>query len=163
MNSFKKNRRGFLLAEETLKIIVAVICMVFLVYILIAVYNSKTSANKIEDAKDILSRIETIVSFLEEGAIESQDVLNPKGWHLYSFVGEEKPNSCLGNNCLCICDNVIINAISSQAKKCDSKGACISIVNLGAPEIDLEIIGAEEPLFIGIRKQNENIYIGELK
>lgn len=163
MNSFKKNRRGFLLAEETLKIIIAVICIVFLVYILVAVYNSKTSANKIESAKDMLSRIETIISSLEEGEIESQDVLNPKGWHLYSFVGEEKPNSCLGNNCLCICDNALIKMIKSQAKKCDDDGACLTISNLAAPEIDLEIIGSEEPLFIGIRKQNGNIFIGELK
>jgi len=163
MNKIIKNKRGFLLAEETLKILVAVICLVFLSYILIGLYNSNTSAKKFDEAKNVLSRIETIILSLDEGAIESQDIPYPKGWHLYSFVGEEKPNSCLNGNCLCICDNVLIEAIKSQAKKCDEKGVCLVVPNLATSDMDLEIIGAEELLRIGIKKQNEEILIGELK
>jgi len=152
-----------MLGEETLKIIVAVICIVFLVYILVAIYNSNSSSEKIEEAKNILSRIETIVSFLEEGEIENQDLPNPEGWHLYGFVDNEKPNSCLNNNCLCICDNVLIEFIKSQAKKCDEKGTCLIIPNLVTSGLDLEIAGTEELLFIEIKKQNDEILIGELK
>ena len=54
MDNFNKNKRGFLLAEETLKIIIAVICIVFLVYILVAVYNSHSADKKIEQAKEVL-------------------------------------------------------------------------------------------------------------
>jgi len=163
MNKIIKNKRGFLLAEETLKILVAVICLIFLSYILIALYNSNTSAKKLDEAKNVLSRVETIILSLNEGTIESQDIPYPKGWHLYSFIGEEKPNSCLNSNCLCICDNVLIEAIKSQAKKCDEKGACLVVPNLVTADMDLEIIGAEELLRIGIKKQNEEILIGELK
>jgi hypothetical protein len=163
MNNLKKDRKGFLLGEETLKILVAVICIVFLVYILVAIYNSNTSAKKIEDAKNVLSRIEAIISSLEEGAIERQDVPNPEGWHLYSFIGEEKPNSCLNDNCLCICANSLIEIITSQAKKCDDKGSCLVISNLATSELDLKITSADELLFIGIKKQNGKILIGELK
>lgn len=161
MNTF--NKRGFLLAEETIKIIIAVICIVFLIYILVAIYNSNTSAKQIDEAKNVLSRIETIIFSLQEGAIERQDVPNPDGWHLYSFIGAEKPDSCLNDNCLCICDNVLIKAISSQEKKCDSKGACLVISNLATPNLDLEIKGPKELLFIGIKEQNGGILIEQVK
>ncbi|MEK6832507.1 MAG: hypothetical protein AABY32_00540 [Nanoarchaeota archaeon] len=163
MNNFKKNRKGFMLAEETLKMVVAVICIIFLIYILVAVYNSNASAKKIEEAKDILLRIEGIVNNLEEGAIENQDIPNPKGWHLYSFIGEEKPNSCLNDNCLCICDSILIKMIKSQEKKCDEKGACLAISNLATAELDLKIRNVDELLFIRIKKQDGGILIGELK
>jgi hypothetical protein len=163
MNNFKKNKKGFMLGEETLKIIVAVICIVFLVYILVAIYNSNNSAKKIEDSKNVLARIGTIASSLEEGEIENQDIPNPEGWHLYSFIEEKKPNSCLNENCLCICDNVLIKKISSQEKKCDEKGACLIMPTLSTLNMDLEIRGVDELLFIGIKKQNGEILIGELK
>jgi len=163
MSNFKKNKKGFMLGEETLKIIVAVICMIFLIYLLGAIYSSNISAKKIEEARDVLSRIESIVSSLEEGGIENQDIPNPKGWHLYSFVDKEKPNSCLNENCLCICGNSFIEMIKSQSKKCDEDGACLTISNLITPDINLEIKGSDEFLFIEIKKQNEKISVGELK
>jgi hypothetical protein len=163
MNAFIKNKRGFLLAEETLKIIVAVICIIFLVYILVSIYNSNTSAKKIEEAKDVLLRVETIVTALTEGEIESQDVSNPQGWHIYTFTEEIKPNSCLNENCLCICDNSLIKQLKSQAKQCDDKGTCIIIPSLATSGLDLKINNADDLLFIGIRKQNNQIFVGELK
>jgi hypothetical protein len=163
MINFKRDKKGFMLAEETIKILVAVICIIFLVYILVAIYNSNSSAKKIEDAKDVLARIELITSSLKEGAVENQDIPNPDGWHLYSFIGEEKPNSCLNDNCLCICDNVLIKMFKSQAKKCDEKGTCLAISNLATDNLDLKINGADKLLFIGIKKQNGEILIEELK
>jgi hypothetical protein len=163
MNNFKMNKKGFMLGEETLKILVAVICIIFLVYILIAIYNSNSSAKKIEDAKGVLARIEVIISSLEEGTVENQDIPNPEAWHLYSFTGEEKPNSCAGENCLCICDNTLIKMFKSQAKKCDEKGACLVVSNLATSNLDLKIKSADELLFIGIKKQDGGIFISELK
>ena len=89
MENFNKNKKGFLLAEETLKIIIAVICLIFLVYLVVMIYNSSTSEKKIEEAKGALSRIDTIISSLDEGVFESQDILAPSGWYLYSFVEQE--------------------------------------------------------------------------
>jgi hypothetical protein len=164
MGKFNRNRKGFMLAEETIKIIIAVICILFLIYILVAVYNANTSAKKIDDAKAVLSRIETIVSFLEEGTIERQDIPNPIGWSIYSFIGEEKPNSCAGENCLCICDSVSsINIFASQAGRCDNKGACINIPKLATPNLELKIENGDNLLFIGIKKQNGDILISKIK
>jgi len=156
-----RNKKGFLLAEETIKIIIAAICIIFLVYILVSVYNSSTSVKKIEQAKEVLIQTDSLMISLAEGGAISQDVLNPVGWHLYTFIGEDKPNSCLGENCLCICANLLVELINSQAEKCDDKGSCILVSNLGTSDLDLKIASSTEPLFIEIKKQGGQIFIGE--
>jgi hypothetical protein len=163
MKMFKKNKRGFLLAEETLKIIIAVICILFLVYLLVALYNSNSAEKKILEAKDVLSRTSSIISSLGDGESENQDIPNPKGWHLYSFVGEEKPNSCLNDNCLCICGATLIKQLKSQASKCDKEGTCLVVERLAATEIDYKISSAGNLLFIEIKKQNGRIFVEEAK
>ncbi len=152
------NRKGFFLAEETLKIIVAVICIVFLAFFVVSLYNSKTGANKIKDAEENLDRIKLIVSSLAEGGVQKQDIPNPKGWHIYSFTEEQKPNSCLGNNCLCICADSLIEQIKSQAKRCDDKGSCLVIQNLESKNLDIKI-----NTFVIIKKLDGKILIGEQK
>jgi hypothetical protein len=160
---FKKNKRGFLLAEETLKIIVAVICILFLVYLLVALYNSNSAEKKIQEAKEVLSRTDSIISSLGDGGSERQDIPNPKGWHLYSFVGQEKPNSCLNDNCLCICGATLIEKLKSQSSKCDNDGTCLVVQRLAIAEIDLKINGADNLLFIEIKKQNGRVFVEESK
>lgn len=162
MGNFNKNKKAFLLAEETLKIIIAVICILFLAYILIAIYNSQTANKKIEEAKSSLERVGEIASSLKEGEIESQDISNPKGWHIYSFVGQKKPNSCLNQNCLCICSDALVEKINSQEKKCDKYGSCLIIENLATANLDLKIRDTSNLLFIGIRRQGDKILVGRV-
>lgn len=161
MDTFSYNKKGFLLAEETLKVIIAIICILFLAYLLIALYNSYTADKKIEQAKTDLSRMETIISSLGEGQKASQDFSDPEGWHLYSFSGSEKPNSCLNTNCLCICQKSLIRRITSQATKCDNRGTCLVVPNLAGAAIDLKISGPGNELFIDIMKQSNRILIEE--
>lgn len=163
-----ENKKGFLLAEETLKIIIAVICIIFLVYLLAALYNSHTSDKKLTQAKEILlgtdedSRsIESIILSLKEGEDEVKDISNPSGWHLYSFVEQEKPNSCLNQRCFCICEKPLIEKITSRAEKCDDKGVCLIVPNLAASEIDLKIGSGKKALFLEIKKQNGKVFIEE--
>jgi competence protein ComGC len=165
MENFSKNKKGFLLAEETVKIIVAIICILFLIFILLAIYNSSTSGAKLQQAKDVLARTQAIMSALKEGESENQDMPNPTGtlltsWHLYSFVEQLKPNSCLNEKCLCICENALI---AKQAEKCDKDGACIVVSNLAAAKIELKITGADPLLFINVKKQNSKIFIEKAK
>ncbi|MGY4884683.1 MAG: hypothetical protein ACP5NZ_03860 [Nanobdellota archaeon] len=156
-------KKGFLLAEETLKMIIALVCIVFLVYLLIALYNSHTADKKIEEARATLSSIESIINTLNDGQTLKQDILDPEGWHLYSFPGQEKPNSCLNSRCLCICERSLIEVIKSQSSKCDKKGACLVINSLADSEVDLKITGKNDVLFIDITKQSNRVFIGESK
>lgn len=159
MKNIINDKRGFLLAEETLKILIAVICIVFLVYLLVAVYNSHTSEKKAEEARKSLSSIETIVSSLEEGGSRRQDIGEPRGWHIYTFVEQEKPNSCLNTRCVCICEKASIKLLNSQAEKCDKEGACLVMSRLAASQVDFKIEGAKNLLFLEIKKQNERIFL----
>lgn len=163
MRNFKKDKKGFLLAEETLKILVALICIVFLVYILVSVYNANTSDKKLKDARDVLSRIDNITSSIKEGDTQSQDIANPSGWHLYSFVEQDRPDSCLNTNCLCICEKPLIELLKSTAKKCNEKGVCLVVPNLAMSKIDLKIRDPDNLLFINIKKQNGKIFVEERK
>lgn len=132
---FKKNRKGFLLAEETLKMIIAVIAIGFLAYFLTALYFNSVNSQKLRQAQNSIDRISDVINNLQV-EIENVDI-TPPGWHLFSFVSREKPNSCSGENCLCICNNVFLG-FGSQTEKCTEKGVCEIVENLQGFE-DIEI------------------------
>ncbi len=124
-----KDKKGFLLSSETLKIIVAVICIVFLVYLLVALYYSFTGEEKIKQAESSLKDIvmKEINRIADGGEYNEQGihVPNPSDWFIFSFVGDKKkPNLCTGQNCICICEEVFPDWFDWQIKRCDEKGSC---------------------------------------
>lgn len=124
------NKKAFLLAEETLKIIVALIAISFLVYLLTSLYFTSVNNQKKREAE---AELERILEIINNPLLEIEEVPNPLpfGWSLFSFVGDEKkPNSCLGKNCLCICYNIKVNLFDRQIKKCDKDGVCGIVENL---------------------------------
>jgi type II secretory pathway pseudopilin PulG len=151
------DKKGFLLAEETLKVIIAAICIIFLIVLIIAVYNAITGSKKTEQAQENLNRINDIIVSLENGESENKDITNPEGWHLLGFVYGNKPNSCLNNNCLCICKG-------TDAEKCDKrgKGSCLIVTNLTNSNLDIKIKGPSDLTFINIKKQENKILITEV-
>jgi hypothetical protein len=158
----KMNNKGFLLAEETLKIIIAVICIGLLIYLLVSIYNNKAGGEKKLLAKGTLERTQEIISSLSEGGSESQDLVNPEKWYFMSFVGNEiKPNSCLGKNCICICENAwdYKDKFQRQQKRCDEKGECIVVENLRNVKFNIRIDGTDNLKFINIKKEKGVITI----
>lgn len=143
-----KNKNGILLAEETIKIVIALICIVFLIYLLVTLYSTKVGDAKLLQAKATLkdsntSSIKTSIEKVKAGQGNlgnSEELLihNPNGWYLFSFVKNDlKPNECLGENCICICSNVWqVSGVfwkseqQRQAEECDSKGACLIVKDL---------------------------------
>ena len=124
-----KNKEGTtLLPEEVLKIVVAVICIGFLVFLLVSIYLSATGDQKKKQAQEIMNNANGLKAEIERinagGETNEQGFLvaNPSGWYVFSFTnGEIKPNSCAEENCICICENV---------EKCDDKGSCAVVPNL---------------------------------
>ncbi len=155
------NKRGFLLGEETLKVVIAVICIAFLVYLLVAVYFSLTGEQKIKEAESTINNLVApeIERVNRDGEPNSQGILlpNPAEWFIFSYIGDEpKPNSCIEQNCLCICERVVLDFFNWQIKKCDDKGICINVNNLAKFEmIKIEKAGVQ----ISIEKINEQIQI----
>ena len=137
------NKRGFLLAEETLKIILAVIAIFFLIYFLFALYFSSVHAAKLKQAEEVLKiPPETIGMAIDRvrttGISEPKPVPAPTGWYVFGFVSGIKPNSCAGKNCLCICENVWkLNPVKfwkgedeRQVQECGDKGTCLIVEDL---------------------------------
>ncbi len=99
-----KNKKAFLLGEETLKIILAVICIGFLAFLLYSIYNAGKKDKDLELAE---SSLEHLIKEINAGA-EQIEMYNPEGWWLISWPYDDIiPNSCsnLGwKNCICICN-----------------------------------------------------------
>jgi len=118
-------KKAMLLTEETLKIVIAVIGIALLVYLLVSIYYAGTNEKKERAAR---ASIEAISSTLPQGELPE---IQPFGWRLFSFVGEDdKPNSCINQNCLCICRKTAINVFNRQIKQCDKNTACLIVSNL---------------------------------
>jgi hypothetical protein len=162
-NFLLKNRRGNLLPEETLKIIIAVICIIFLVILVSSIYFALSGSENAKYAEASKILISSEVTRINNGGISNPSGLlvpNPSGWSIFSFVSNDpKPNLCTGENCLCICERLaigIINVDSRIAQKCDDKGACVVIPTLEKfGEIKIENAGA----FISVQKINNAIQI----
>ena len=147
-----EDKRAFLLGEETLKIVVALICIVFLIYFLAMIYFAKINEKKLQEAESILKSsspgsVKTIIERVENGKgnlggnSEELPIPNPVGWYLFAFVNIEKPNSCAGENCLCICDKLASwNFWKAQIEECDKDGTCLIAGNLKSfNPIEIEI------------------------
>tara|TARA_Y100000034_G_scaffold42057_1_gene51627 strand:+ start:5372 stop:5896 length:525 start_codon:yes stop_codon:yes gene_type:complete len=136
-----KNKKGFLLAEETLKIVIALIAISFLIYFLSSLYFNSQNEKELELAKASLEHLIKEVNSISEGKPKDVGIYNPKGLWLMSWPDQTEkimPDSCKNfgwENCICICDNpgvkdLIIDfftshtQIASYADKCDEKGVC---------------------------------------
>jgi hypothetical protein len=127
------DKHGFLLAEETLKIVVALISLTFLTYFLVTLYFSSQADKELELAEASLQHL------IDEINLGSTivDIYNPKGWVFTSWFNEAPkelsmiggkvdnniPKLCsnLGwDNCVCLCDG-------GDAGDCDKKneGVCL--------------------------------------
>ncbi len=158
-NLFPKNEKGNLLPEETLKIIIAVIGIIFLVFLLTSVYFALTGAQdskKAEASKDI---IVNEIQRLNSGGNYSSDgifIPNPSGWNLISYTSQKKPNSCAGQNCFCICKNILIDIFDRQLTECDKNGVCAEVPSMNDfGKIKIENDGT----WILIQKINDEIQI----
>ena len=132
------NKKGFLLAEETLKIILAVISIGFLVYFLGALYFANQNSEKLEQAKASLEFLINEINSMKEEIREVQ-IYNPEGWVISSWPHKvlkgtpgfreevnDIPNSCSNlnwENCICICEDTI--ALNLEGSDCDNKGKCM--------------------------------------
>lgn len=122
-----KNKKGMLLAGETMKIIIAVICIGFLIYLLTSIYFATSEGKDLREAKGIVEEIRDVAPLLNvTKTVHPMNGLGPGGWVLYGFTsGEEKPNQCEGQSCICICDSPTF--YSNEMKTCSEEGECVII------------------------------------
>jgi hypothetical protein len=98
-----RSKRGFLLGEYTLKVIVSVICLLLLFYLLFRMYSSYMDAKNLDMAKATLNELEGKMNLAKDSVtVQEFALLNPKVPLGYWKKGEKAPLGCLGN-CLCFC------------------------------------------------------------
>jgi D-serine dehydratase len=97
------DKRGFLLGEYTLKVIIAVLCLSLLLYLLVKFYDAYQSNSQINLAKASLKDIEEKMSLAKtSGEIQKSVLLSPAGSVLKAYQkGQQRPAECL-ENCLCL-------------------------------------------------------------
>jgi hypothetical protein len=161
------NKRGILL-PETLKMIIAWISIILLVAFVILLYFYTTNDRELEEAQATLTNssgsIKTAIERVRIGATPEEVILinNPVGWSIFTFVGEnKKPNFCAGENCICICNNVLVDDLfgvidSRQLTECDEDGACLVVSDLQNKEMTKAI---SPGVSLTIKKLNEFILI----
>jgi hypothetical protein len=144
-----KNKNAFLLAEATLKIVIALIALLILVGFLGSLYYNNAKNKDLETAKATLGSLD---KWLGEGmGGEDLEVRGPaaiKKWYISSWpYGDIRPKTCsnLGwESCICICKNAgkhLLDMVSvtpkGMANDCDGLGVCIE-------SSDKIIVGTEE-------------------
>lgn len=159
-NFFSKNCKGMLLAEETLKIVIAVICIGFLVSFLLSLYFTNQKSQSLEFAEASLSHL---VNEIKSGQTEVE-IYNPEGWLIIAWPSEFTtgwgpweetkeglPKSCSNigwGNCICICKG-------SNPNNCDKKGVCLE-GSLDIEENEKNNIKIENPPLILIIDYENN-------
>lgn len=112
-----RNKRGLLMLEQVIKLIIAVLAILLIFYAAAMLFQSYFGKQKDLQAQGTLDRIIQVLNGLEEGRSERYTLLAPVNWYLVSFDAEhnlndrfQKPGTLVQQNVICLCE-----------KKCESK------------------------------------------
>lgn len=146
-------KKGFLLGEFTLKIIIAVVCIGILLFFLFSIYSMFSSKTNLQRASSTLSELSNKMSVLTADGEEINYVLlNPKNWVLIYFEGiSPLLTQCSGNKCLCLCEEKGTIFNRDQMKLCEENGRCLAVEN--KVNIDPSPIKIKPPMDILIKKE----------
>lgn len=154
-----KGKNGFLLGEETLKTVIAIMVILALIYFLVSLYYANSNAVERREAEATLKRISDVIN----AGGGNVNAITPDGWYLFGFTGEKKPNSCAGKNCICICDKVLGgDYFDRQIKECSKYGKCLEILGLESFN-EIKINEADSITSIKLRKTDNKIFVEEIK
>jgi len=140
------NKKGFLLGEFTLKIIIAVLSISLLVYLLFGLYGIYAGNKEVQEAKDTLKKV---VELLRDSEKERTYILLEPKKSIFGF-SEAPFGSCL-NNCLCISWD---KWFKEDSTICESVGKKIVM-----DKIDIK--GPSSPVEIGIKDLGDKYEIVE--
>ena len=129
-----KDIRG-MLAEHTLKMIIAIIVILGLVYLLVALYFGVKETKSLEQAEASVNNFTDAVNTNKTSLNFSKPATNglaPFVTHWWFFIwpnDEVMPNSCLNlgwENCACICGIKSYGGITMKgaSEACDERGIC---------------------------------------
>jgi len=114
--------------SETLKIIIAVLCIALLIYLAYSVYGLFTKKTAFEQAKSSLRLLELNVKDIEEGKKNESEILleSPNGWAISAWPYKDERNIlCKKKYCVCICPQKgIFSDLEDYMLECYKNGIC---------------------------------------
>jgi hypothetical protein len=156
-----KGKKADIVLPEVLKMILAGIGIILLLYLAYSMYSLLTKKTEIEQARESLKQIIALASSLKDEESKDYLVLGANGWMI-------KSKNCNNANCLCICPGS-----SLAGNNCDSEGICqnseiivnsactISTSGAPVPSIETGCIYIEGiTRSIKVYSQKNAIYIG---
>jgi len=127
-----KRLKKAILLPETLKIIIAVICIVLLIYLAVSLYGIFIRKSEIEQARATLDAIVGKLESLEkDGDSLSYLITGPRAWNIYYFNNTDLLSSvgCGEKGCLCSCPEFTKDEdISDSPAKCIGLGGICKAV-----------------------------------
>lgn len=161
INSKKGN---LLLESETVKIVLAVMCIVILIILAYKLYTLFFKKSAFEQAKESLEQLVGRINSMKDGQTSMFTITGPLTWRLLLFnKGDILPTQCYGfDNCLCICEG-------QGYENCDKSGVCKNI-NINS-EMSYYCFGMTNQYKcfqitlkdIPLKKENGILYIGDEK
>lgn len=157
-----KNKKAIVL-PETLKLIIAVLCIMLLIYLAVSLYGLFFKKTAIEQAKENLKQMSIKINKIEKSEkSENQFLLeSPSKWFLIAFPykdGVETPKQC-NKYCICICP---LEDKSNALKDCSSLGACVD-VSMKIETVNDAPIYIKGPSLLRMRLVNNKIVVETLR
>lgn len=148
----KINRKGDILASEVLKLVLAALCIIALVYLAVVMFGLLQAKTQTEQARGTLDELAAKSNLLQSGEQAETLIVAPKGWFIISFERASLVKECTSNFCICMCDNA----------KCDSSVVCrgsdkfVLLRDVGGNEV--RMLEKEAPFSVKYTKINEKVY-----
>ena len=125
------NKKANLLGAYTLKVIIAVISLLLLIYLLVSLYASFSNEKNFTNAKATLKNLdEKMIDARKLGVKQTLPLSEPNGWKLISYLSTDKPEQCI-DNCICLCEDEETGKYErawiwahDQVEKCEVRGVC---------------------------------------
>ena len=159
-----KNKKGVkFLGEHVVNLVLAVIVIVFLIYLIVKVYTLFVDDNKLKKAEDQLNKLSEVINSVYAKGSESkiEFFTIDKGWYLNSYFNTLAPErECKGKvGCLCVCDDFTCENL----KKCIDFHFSVQLVKtnpkIGVPYI-MEKLKLLEPVYeLDISKEKNVVKI----
>ena len=149
-----KHKGKFLIGEHTIEIIVAVLCLIILVYVGFRLYGAATTKNASEKAQAHMDQINEIIKTINNGESKPYFLYSPNDWaiigwpslsfdlvsifgpttsrpgNIQQYSEKDIPKTCSDkgwSRCLCICEGIESDAKSNNLASCDFSKICIKI------------------------------------
>lgn len=149
-----KNKKGILM-PETLKIIIAVICIGFLIYLFVSLTGIATRKTDVEQARASLDQVVGVVNSLEEGEETSHTIETKEGDAWLVYFGDERLL------CICLESNLKEECVPDQTKgMCEATGYVFEMLTPAGGETGVQYIKLNKLLVkVGIKKLEGKISI----